>query len=244
MSVDPAVGFPPIDSYAFLSDTHTAALVAPDGAVEWFCVPHFDGDGVFARLLDRRIGGAFLLDVAGTAAPARSYVPETLVLESVFSPPGGCVTVHDFLAVCPGDQDALVRADRLLVRRVRVDRGTVRLTARVTPRPDHGRFGADWIYADGGWQVRGVPLRLVSDLPFDAGDGALRAEVELTEGQSVAVAMSYGAPRPADTQAVAAVLSGVDTAFPGAAPSPPQMDAAVVDELDAAGWHREQQVEG
>ncbi|WP_422741564.1 hypothetical protein ACN27B_23920 [Micromonospora sp. WMMD754] len=27
--------FPPIDAYAFLSDTHTTALVAPDGAAEW-----------------------------------------------------------------------------------------------------------------------------------------------------------------------------------------------------------------
>ncbi|WP_197701118.1 trehalase-like domain-containing protein [Micromonospora coriariae] len=51
------MSFPPVDSYAFLSDTHTAALVAPDGTVEWFCVPHFEGDAVFARLLDRQVGG-------------------------------------------------------------------------------------------------------------------------------------------------------------------------------------------
>jgi GH15 family glucan-1,4-alpha-glucosidase len=34
--------FPPIDGYAFLSDCHTGALVAPDGAVGWLCVPRFD----------------------------------------------------------------------------------------------------------------------------------------------------------------------------------------------------------
>ena len=34
--------FPPIAEYAFLSDCHTGALVAPDGSVDWLCVPRFD----------------------------------------------------------------------------------------------------------------------------------------------------------------------------------------------------------
>ena len=33
--------FTPIADYAFLSNCHTGALVAPDGGIGWLCVPRF-----------------------------------------------------------------------------------------------------------------------------------------------------------------------------------------------------------
>ena len=72
--------FPPIADYAFLSNCHTAALVAPDGGIGWLCVPSFDAPSVFGTLLDRQ-GGYFRLGPFGTNVPsARAYEPGTNTL--------------------------------------------------------------------------------------------------------------------------------------------------------------------
>src|SRR6476646_9032087 len=45
--------FPHIADYAFLSDCETNCLIAPSGAVEWFCLPRPDSPSVFNAILDR-----------------------------------------------------------------------------------------------------------------------------------------------------------------------------------------------
>ena len=64
--------FPPIADYGFLSDCETCALVAPSGAIEWMCLPRFDGPSVFAALLDRD-AGTFRLGPADTMVPVARY---------------------------------------------------------------------------------------------------------------------------------------------------------------------------
>jgi len=93
--------FTPIADYAFLSDCHTGALVAPDGSVDWLCVPAFDSPSVFGALLDRE-AGSFRFGPYGIFHPvSRAYVPGTNVVERTWRTRTGWVVVRDALTMGP-----------------------------------------------------------------------------------------------------------------------------------------------
>jgi GH15 family glucan-1,4-alpha-glucosidase len=91
-AADPAAGrprsaaapspFTPIADFAFLSDCHTGALVAPDGSVDWLCTPRFDSPSIFGSLLDRE-AGSFRFERSGLRAGderARLHVEDAVRL--------------------------------------------------------------------------------------------------------------------------------------------------------------------
>ena len=91
--------FPPIGSYGFLSDCHTAALVSFSGSIEWLCTPRFDSPSAFGALLDRD-AGHFRLAPRGVVVPiSRRYEPGTLVIETTWVTDTGWVVVHDALTI-------------------------------------------------------------------------------------------------------------------------------------------------
>ena len=156
--------FPPIASYAFLSDCQTTALVAPNGNVEWLCLPRMDSPSVFGSMLDRD-AGMFRLGPAGVTVPAaRRYLPGTMVLETSWGTRGGWVIVRDVLLMgpwhhatershthrrTPTDYDA----DHVLLRTVRCVNGEVQLSLSCDPAFDYGTKRATWEYAGDAYNV-------------------------------------------------------------------------------------------
>jgi hypothetical protein len=91
--------FPPIADYSFLSNCHTGALVAPDGAIDWLCAPAFDAPSMFGSLLDRQ-AGFFRLGPFGINHPTqRKYVAGTNVMETTWKTPDGLIVVRDALTI-------------------------------------------------------------------------------------------------------------------------------------------------
>lgn len=73
-------GYRPIRDYAVIGDLQTAALVASDGAIDWWCCPRFDSPAIFCRLLDARRSGWCRVGAAGRHASVRQYLLATNVL--------------------------------------------------------------------------------------------------------------------------------------------------------------------
>ncbi|OII59494.1 MULTISPECIES: glycoside hydrolase family 15 protein [unclassified Streptomyces] len=87
-----------IEDYALIGDLQTAALVGKDGSVDWLCLPRFDSGACFAALLGDENNGHWRIAPTGARTCARrSYVGESLVLESVWETRTGSVRVVDFM---------------------------------------------------------------------------------------------------------------------------------------------------
>jgi alpha,alpha-trehalase len=198
--------FPPIADYGFLSNCHTGALVAPDGSVDWLCVPSFDAPSVFGALLDREAGtfrlGPFGIDFPG----ARAYEPGTNVLVTTWQATTGWVVVRDALTMGPrqGDDEVTPHtrppadddADHLLVRTVTCIDGRVEMELVCEPAFDYGRTPASWTLVDGSRHVAdatgaGQTIRLVTDLELGIEANRIRARHVLGEGEQLYCVLSW-----------------------------------------------------
>jgi len=89
----------PISDYALIGDCHSAAVIARDGSVDWFCPGRFDAPAVFCRVLDADRGGYFRSAPTGQFSVERHYRGPTNVLETTFSTDSGKIVQTDFMPV-------------------------------------------------------------------------------------------------------------------------------------------------
>ncbi len=209
--------FPAIAEYAFLSNCHTGALIAPDGAIDWLCVPSFDAPSIFGSLLDRQ-AGAFRFGPFGINHPAdREYEPGTNVLVTFWKTPRGWIVVRDALTMGPRSREDEVTpharapadddGDHMLVRTVECIDGSVEIELVCEPVFDYGRTAAEWNLVDGGRAMAdatgaGQTIRLVSDLALGIEGGRVRGRHVLSAGERAYCALSWAeqleAPKDVD----------------------------------------------
>lgn len=76
----PFVAYPPIENHAMIGDRRTAALVAADGTIDWWCAPNFDDSPIFGALLDPPKGGYCRLGPAALAYGRQAYFDDSGIL--------------------------------------------------------------------------------------------------------------------------------------------------------------------
>jgi GH15 family glucan-1,4-alpha-glucosidase len=220
--------FPPIADYGFLSDCETTCLVAPDGSVEWLCLPRPDSPSVFGSLLDRS-AGSFRFGPSNTQVPhQRRYLPGTMVLETTWHTPTGWLLVHDFLVVQPtGDRPRRPEYRRAagdesptgtLVRTATCIAGRVEVVVDCVPLFDYGTTPGDWSYVgDGDHQVNVAArkgdgaLTVSSSLRLGLAGARCYARTTLDEGQSAFIALSWNDTATQSNEEAAAALDSTVT---------------------------------
>ncbi|HSZ36314.1 MAG TPA: glycoside hydrolase family 15 protein [Acidimicrobiales bacterium] len=220
--------FPPIADYAFLSDCESSCLVAPNGSVEWFCLPRPDSPSIFGALLDRAAGN-FRFGPTGTQVPHhRRYIPGTMVLETTWHTPSGWLVVQDLLVVQPME-DGQRRTDYrrapgdnapsgVLLRIATCIEGHVEVIANLVPVFEYGKQTGMWSYEGEGYETMSVcppagdpSLTLRSSFGLGAAGARCYGRSTLAKGESAFVALSWSGRHPDDLAAAEAQLDATVT---------------------------------
>jgi GH15 family glucan-1,4-alpha-glucosidase len=175
-----------IEDYAMVGDLQTAALIGADGSVDWLCFPRFDSPACFAALLGEEANGHWrIAPSSGGRCTRRSYVGDTLVLQTEWETPDGTIRVTDCMPPRGMAPD--------LVRVVEGVEGRVEVTSAMRVRFDYGHV-APWITVEGR-EVHAVAgpdaLWLRASTPPEAIDGEVVSRFSVSEGERVPFVLTW-----------------------------------------------------
>ncbi len=209
----------PIEDYALLSDSRTAALVSRDGSIDWLCLPRFDSPSVFGALLGEEEHGCWRLRPSDrTARSTRSYADGTFILVTRWETATGIAEVHELLAVAEEERGGIRTTD--LVRRIVGVSGTVEFAQSVRFRLAYAR-SVPWIRQRRDSEVpeliaiAGPDALSLRGAPLAAHDHEHRGLVTVGAGDTVDLVLSW---------------------HPSPAPEPPPLDVDVAIESTRTWW--------
>jgi hypothetical protein len=182
----------PIEGYAIIGDCRTAALISRDGSIAWLCLPDYSSPSIFGQILDRWMGGLFLIRPSDVFTAERRYLDETPILETIFGTARGTVRVTDVVPVVDGVDT--IQPMREILRFVEGIDGEIDLEIRIDPRPNYGRTKPiirhhgqlGWCYS---WSNELLMIR--SDINLEKIGDALHALVRVRAGDRMCLSLPY-----------------------------------------------------
>jgi GH15 family glucan-1,4-alpha-glucosidase len=211
----------PINAYGVIGDCHSTVLIAPDGSVDWGCLPDFDSPAIFCRLLDAERGGYFQIAPTENTIPgSQRYLRGSNVLQTRFASVAGEIVVTDFMPVETlsawpyrgMNNNTWTREDgscHCLVRIVECTHGEMAVTVTLKTSPNYAASPSQVFLApdnmgalvSGGQQHIGLAIVGAHLLPsftlevqqeVDEWHPAVVAQVTLHEGERLLFALGLG----------------------------------------------------
>ena len=176
----------PLEDYAIIGDTHTVALVGRNGSIDWLCLPRFDSDACFAKLLGTEENGFWrLAPVEEVSSVERFYQDDTLVLVTEYVTESGRVRVTDFMPI-RSHQASIIRVVNGLS-------GTVRMRCEVVVRFGYGRI-VPWMRREGD-HLHGFAgpdsICLFATVELEGQNYRTFSEFDITEGDEASFSLSW-----------------------------------------------------
>lgn len=154
-----------LEDLGLIGNCQIAALVARSGQIVWCCLPRFDSEPVFGRLLDED-GGQFAVEPVSGVPGEQRYLPNTNVLETRFETADGRFRILDF-APRFMQNNRMFRPTQLL-RIVEPLEGTPLIRVHCEPRLGWSKRAPAAVQGSNHIRYEGyaAPLRLTTDIPL------------------------------------------------------------------------------
>jgi GH15 family glucan-1,4-alpha-glucosidase len=196
----------PIEDYALIGNTRTAALVARDGSIDWFCAPRFDSPACFAGLLGTAKQGRWHIGPRDPVVrAARSYRHDSLVLDTELETENGILRITDCMP-----PEAMTPT---IVRIVECTKGEVEVAMQLIIRFDYG-WVVPWVRTiNTDLRAVGGPDALTLRTPLETRGQNLTtiARACLREGQRVPFVLSWHKSNVEPPPPIDAMLAIADT---------------------------------
>ncbi|MGH2576322.1 MAG: glycoside hydrolase family 15 protein, partial [Actinomycetota bacterium] len=122
---------PAIGDYGLIGDGRTVALCSSHGSIDWLCVPRFDSEPVFGRLVGGERAGSFSIRVDGVRETVRRYRDRSAVLETTWRTGSSEVRLTEGMVL---DVSSSLIPQLVLVRRVETRGAPTIARIRFDPR--------------------------------------------------------------------------------------------------------------
>ncbi|WP_158742131.1 glycoside hydrolase family 15 protein [Acidisphaera sp. L21] len=178
-----------IEDHGLIGDLRTSALIARDGAITFFCAPHFDSPSIFASLLDPDAGIFRIAPDDDELRMTQMYLPDTNVLLTRFMSSRGIAELTDLMPMDGAEGPQRIQ------RHLRIIRGAFTMEALCAPRFDYAR-GKHRLEPGGVFRPEGdgPVLRLSATVPLADKDGDLFARFDLKAGDSAGFLLEIDPP--------------------------------------------------
>lgn len=186
-----------INDYGIIGNTHSAALVAADGSIDWACFPRFDSASVFAAILDDQIGGRFRLAPTAHYQSDQRYLSDTNILVTRFVTDSGVCELTDFMP-CYERAKGHIAAFHEIHRVARCLEGRVDIEAVFQPRFDYARVTPEMRLHPTGISAtgNGEYLSLASPCSLLIDGDTAHSRLSLEAGREAWFVLRYGQKAP------------------------------------------------
>jgi GH15 family glucan-1,4-alpha-glucosidase len=135
-------------NYGVIGNCRSAALISDKGSIDWCCLPDFDSPSVFAKLLDKDIGGSFSFEVDDSYVISQKYFSRTNILCTEFRSDQGVFEVIDFMPrYKTSDNDYFIPAE--IYRYIRLISGSPVFRVNYSPMLNYAMDEVDHVTQDG-----------------------------------------------------------------------------------------------